>query len=85
MVARLHLGDRAADLLDHTRALVAQHRGGWVLDDPLDHAEVAVAEPGGADLDLDLGGPRRADLDVLADLDALAVVHDSLSRSSPER
>ena len=64
-VARLDAGDPGADLLDQAGGLVAEHRRQLSAPGPVDVVDVAVADAAGADVDADLAGLRRVDLDVL--------------------
>jgi hypothetical protein len=64
VVADREVGHVSADLLDYTRALVAQHAGQGEGDEPLAGTEVGVAEPGGDDAHEHLVALRAFDLDL---------------------
>ncbi len=65
MVARLHVVDVGADLLDDTGGLVAEHRGQRMRIKPFHEVQIGVAEPGDRGADQDLARPRIRQADVL--------------------
>ena len=77
MVARLHVGDLGADLLDDARALVPEHRRRGPRDGAVDDADVAVADAGGGDAHEDLARPGRSHFERARDLGLLPREDDS--------
>ncbi len=76
---------RAADLLDDAGALVTHHDRRRERDRAVEHRDVAVAQAGVVDADLDLVRPRPAHLDVVADLELARPDDRSHRRSSRRR
>ena len=64
VVAGRELVDALADRLDLARGLVAERHRHHPRPRAIDHREVGVAEPGGADPDQELAGSRRVELDL---------------------
>ena len=65
MVARFHIGDIRADLLDDAGELVAEHRGQRMRIKPFHEVQVGMTEPGDRGADQDLARPGLLHADIL--------------------
>lgn len=77
MIAGRHVRDTGADGFDHPGPLVPEHHRRRERNRPVDHRQVAVAEPGRRYRDQHLPRSRIADLQVVDHLGLLAVEHDA--------
>src|SRR5215467_7772087 len=65
VVARLDVGDLAADFFDDAGGFVAEHRGRGVWIEPVDEVQIAVAYAAGDGFDQDFTVLRLVDFDIL--------------------
>src|SRR3954467_15459274 len=65
VVARFHIGDIRADLLDDTGGFVAEHRREWMRIEPFHEMQVGMTKPGDRGADQDLARPGLLNTDVL--------------------
>lgn len=65
MIAGFDVVDRAADLFDHPRSFMTQHRRRWLRPQTVDYVQVAMAYAAGYEADQDFMLLRVVDLDLL--------------------
>ncbi|MBA7691931.1 hypothetical protein ES703_100487 [subsurface metagenome] len=84
MVARLHIGDVGADLLDHARGLMAEHGRQRMRVESFHEVQVGMTEAGDFGADQDFARARIGHADVL-DHERLVdfIQYGSLHRSFP--
>ncbi len=77
MIAGRHMPDARAHGLDHPRPLMSQHHRHRKRNGPVDHRQIAVAQPGGPDADQYLARSRIPHLQIVHDPGLLAVEYDA--------
>ncbi len=84
VVARLHIGDVGADLLDDAGGLVPKHRGQRVRIKAFHEVQIGMAEAGDRRADQDLARARLRQADVLDDQRLVDFIEDGgLHRALP--
>lgn len=77
MIPGNHMADARTHGLDHPRALMPQHHRHRKRNGPVDHRQIAVAQPRGPDPDQHLTRPRIPHLQIVHDPWPLTVEYDA--------